>query len=140
MLPMSPGNITYQKLAGCLWGILPTWGGAVLIGFVENTWPHTLAEFAEPEVVFPLGLFFVLCHLTVLCSLYVKWGAVALAMGVLVVLAAVIIPVAGTMVALVEEGKHTALAQIAPAYYVLIAVCGALQVAILFRLEEIAGR
>ena len=86
-----------------------------------------------------LGIYLVLCHLTLLCTLIVRHGALALALGLMVILWGVLAPTAALLMLLVRE-DNTAFAQVSPIYYVTFVVCGMLQAAIIMRLEAIAGR
>ena len=139
MLPHSTGVISYSKLTGCLLGIAPNLLLALGLALIRNELGEIREGFLDSRLVFAWGLFFILCHLSVLCSLYVKWGGTALAIAMLAVICTIVMPVAGAMMHLIEEGEHTRFAQVAPLYYVIGGVCGALQVAIMFRLEELSG-
>ncbi|MEZ5941063.1 MAG: ABC transporter permease subunit [Planctomycetaceae bacterium] len=139
MLPHSTASISYSKLAGCLLAMAPTLVAAIALTLSLHSWSEMSRWFLERETVTLLGTFLVLCHLSVLCSLYVKWGATALAVALLVVIGFVLAPVVGSMMLLIEEAEKSAMAQVAPLYYIVAAVCGATQVAILMRLEAVSG-
>ncbi|MCA8992039.1 MAG: ABC transporter permease [Planctomycetaceae bacterium] len=139
MLPHSTGSLSYSKLAGCLLAIAPTLVLAVALTLSLHSLSEIGTWFLVPETVTLVGTFLVLCHLSVLCSLYVKWGGTALAVALLVVIGFVLAPVVGSMMLLIEEAEKSAMAQVAPLYYVVAAVCGAIQVAVLMRLEAVSA-
>ncbi|MCA9088905.1 MAG: ABC transporter permease [Planctomycetaceae bacterium] len=139
LLPHSIASISYSKITGCLLGVAPTLAVALLLAFLHGDLSSAEKTFFSPAMVLGVGLFLVLCHLTVLCSLFVKWGSLALATGLLCIIGSVVFSVAGTMLLLIREGNFHQSVQVAPCYYVTIVTCAALQVAILLRLESISG-
>ncbi|MCA9039110.1 MAG: ABC transporter permease [Planctomycetaceae bacterium] len=90
MLPLSIPQIAYQKIAGCLWGLVPI-TTFLLLGCALA--PENVFEFLENVFFNEYGFFIILMilgfcvaflHLIAYLSLYVKWGAIPVAIGVTV--------------------------------------------------------
>ncbi|MAT14201.1 MAG: hypothetical protein CMJ46_02915 [Planctomyces sp.] len=85
MLPLSIPQIAYQKIAGCLWGLVPI-TSFLLLGCAlapENVFEFLENAFFNEEGFFLLVGFICGCiaflHLIAYLSLYVKWGALPVA-------------------------------------------------------------
>ena len=81
ILPQSIGAIAYSKLAGCLLGLVPALAWLVLDLILAVDRPEEFLEAAlHPGVWIATLVLSVFLHLTVLLSLFVKWGALPLAL------------------------------------------------------------
>ncbi|QDU78781.1 ABC-2 family transporter protein [Polystyrenella longa] len=85
MLPQSIPQIAYQKIAGCLWGLVPILS-FLLLGCAlapENVFEFLENVFFDESGFFGIIMFLSGCvaflHLVVYLSLYVKWGALPVA-------------------------------------------------------------
>lgn len=83
MLPMTPRTVCIAKAVGCMMGAVPA-AGALLIGSLM------IPEVALRQAVSPLFWafvlhFFLFLSVTALLSLYVKWGALPLALVITIV-------------------------------------------------------
>src|SRR5690606_21972850 len=87
MLPLTVPRIVYPKIAGCLLGLGPA-AAYFLMGSLLH--PHGLAEAITNLITKPNGWFLLIqyvlfLHLATLLSLIVKWGAVPLALAIVLV-------------------------------------------------------
>ncbi|MBT4863663.1 MAG: hypothetical protein HON53_00895 [Planctomycetaceae bacterium] len=86
MLPKSMPELVYTKVAGCLFTLGPA---LFYMGLGAMMYPAGMADFFDNIVteswfwvmLFVYGFFL---HLTALLSLYVKWGALPLAIGLMI--------------------------------------------------------
>lgn len=139
VLPRSLAGIVYAKLAGCLLGSLPTvlMCVALIVLFPETgIGDEVLFEQLVPAAM----LLLVLLHLTTLYSLIVRWGALPLAVGTLLVLGSCIVPIVVTAVATIYTAGQGPGAAFGPVVYAGLAVSAALQLAIALRLQTVAAQ
>lgn len=140
VLPRSLISIGYAKLAGCLLGSLPT-----VLMFVVLVRIAPLPSLHEDEffwgLVPAIVAFVVLLHLTVLYSLIVRWGALPLAIGTLVLGGTCVVSIVATAVATIyTAGGGGPATAFGPVVYTGCVLSAALQVAIGFRLRAVAAQ
>ncbi|WP_437205735.1 ABC transporter permease [Planctomicrobium sp. SH664] len=92
MLPRSPLLMGYAKLTGCLLAMVPTFLAAVLASQLDPEF--RFAALAKEEVLFSIGCLLIICQLTVLCCLFSSWGALPLALAIMLLTAAFLAPLA----------------------------------------------
>jgi ABC-type transport system involved in multi-copper enzyme maturation permease subunit len=163
MLPQSLPAISIGKTAGCLLGLLPAF--VTICGLHVFLWTEIAAEhvnssgeerysrdlmlfletfvlgdLTEPAVWMILMQFLVLLHLTVLCSILVKWGGLALAIGIQLILNALLAGPMSVVIAGLTGSYQSDEVAIAPIIYVGGLVCVLLQLAIGWRVHLLAGR
>lgn len=139
MLPKGIGQISYSKLIGCLINTVP-----IALAVVAAEWIMHRNSFGETVVfsqrmVVLLGLLVVLSHLTVLCSLIVKWGALPLAIGIVLVLGMVLGPFVAGAMNLISGADQGALAEVSPIVYTTGVVSAILQFEIARRISTLAA-
>jgi hypothetical protein len=80
-LPRSIGYVAYSKVLGCACGLLPglVWLGIDLTFLLPNGLSSTWEAVTSPPFWVGVVMVTVFLHLTVLLSLFVKWGALPLA-------------------------------------------------------------
>lgn len=145
MLPWTAAGIGYSKVAGCLLGSLPTflyWLGLAVISEWGNGdgWQQFRQSAAGEEAIFALCGFLVLCQLTIYCSLIVKWGALPLAMGLLLIVGSLAAPFITVAMFIIESGHYDRLSQWGPILYVTGMVSALLQFEIGRRIQAVAGQ
>lgn len=139
VLPRGVMSICYGKLAGCLLGSIPTvLLFAVLIAAMPNA-PVGRDTFFQ-QVIPGMMLLLVLVHLTVLYSLIVRWGALPLAIGTLLLGGTCIVPIVAAAVATIYTSGQGAGSEFGPVVYAGLVLSGALQVAIGIRLRSVAAQ
>jgi hypothetical protein len=139
VLPSNLVKISYGKLAGCLLGSLPTvLMFAALVVFVPG--PSLREETVFQQIVPGCMLLLVLVHLTVLYSLIVRWGALPLAAGTLLLGGSCIVPIVAAAVATIYTSGQGVGSAFGPVLYTGIVLSGALQVAIGVRLRVVAAQ
>lgn len=92
LLPISLPRLCWSKILGCLLSTLPTWAFLVLgfllsNGSLRRTWHTCVDALSQPGIYFAALVFVFFLHLVVWLSLRIKWGAVFVAIGVMIVLA-----------------------------------------------------
>jgi ABC-type transport system involved in multi-copper enzyme maturation permease subunit len=137
MLPRTVGEIAYSKVLGCLLGSLPTLAVYLSVCLLLE---HRGVVLFSWGMVFPICVFLVLCQLTVLCSLIVKWGALPLAMGILLVAGGALLPMVAASTMMLQEAYHQEYVRIAPAVYTTGIVSAILQFETARRIHQAAGR
>ncbi|HWL06860.1 MAG TPA: hypothetical protein VNQ76_00445 [Planctomicrobium sp.] len=147
MLPQSLFWISLQKTLGCLTGSIPTiLALAVLsgIGTQEHVagWTATHQQTHHQFLILLIAgcALFVTCQLTVLCSLYVNWGALPLAIALMVILAGICAPLITGMIYVLREQHQPDYAQFGPVLYLAGMISIGLQFEILRRLQFLCGR
>jgi len=165
MLPRSRVAISLGKVAGCALALLPglitlcglhvfIWHdvAAAHVQTAESTWMGqasdlllflrtTIAgDLTNPGVWVLLMQFIVLLHLTVLCSLLVTWGGLALAIAIQLVLNALLIGPMSVVVAGLTESYQSDEVAIAPIIYVGCAIAVGLQVLIGLQIRRAASQ
>ena len=165
MLPQSIASIAWEKVAGCLLGLLPDL--VVLCGLHAVIWHHVAAqnlsgdELNSTAVVFGFLTFFktsllgdlsnpgvwlilmqlmVLLHLTVLCSLIVKWGGLATAVAIQLILNALLVGPTSAVVAGLTAAYGGDEVAIAPIVYTGCLLAVVLQFLIGLRVRRVAGQ
>lgn len=139
MLPYSVGQIGYQKLLGCLCALLPTLLALIVAELIVKASRSHEELLLTQQGLFGFCLLLVLCQVTVLCSLIAKWGALPLALGIMAVIGAFIVPfVVGTM-NMIANAEQGALAEVSPLLYATGILSAGLQLEIGRRVNQIAG-
>jgi hypothetical protein len=145
VLPHATWRIAVEKVGGCLLGLVPALIALVCVTVLvpgSFSWLRTLQSAEAEDVVWWLMAvhLLVLLHLTVLLSLYVKWGALALAVAVLLVLDALLsLPFAVVVTALtVSYGRE--FVALGPILYAGCGISAVLAALILMRVREVASR
>lgn len=142
VLPRSIFHIAYVKAAGCLMGLAPA---VIVLLAVILLVPAPAATARHVAITEPglwmLGMhLLVLLHLTALYSLVVKWGALALAVGTLLIIDALLsLPFSLLLSGLSASYGNDSVA-IGPIIYIGCAASAALQVAIAMQLRAAAAR
>ncbi|WP_231740987.1 ABC transporter permease [Thalassoglobus neptunius] len=139
MLPQTPLRITWEKAFGCFLGVLPT----IVFLFIPESFLQE-RYFFESFVLTPRMLtlicgLLVMAHLTALCSLIVKWGALPLAIGLALIAGGLFAPFIAVAKSLIRSAGEGALAEASPMLYSTAIVCGAIQFEMVRRLTRIAG-
>ncbi len=105
MLPKTVAYLGYSKVLGCLLGSIPTLVAYVAVVLTDpgngQTGHGVLISW---ETLITLCVILVLCQLTILCSLIVKWGALPLAVGLLLIIGGIAFPVLLAVMSLLSEG------------------------------------
>ncbi|MCH7686853.1 MAG: hypothetical protein IH899_09260 [Planctomycetes bacterium] len=83
-LPISTAGIAYSKIAGCLLALIPA-SFYLLLGAAFFPWNFLQAAFS-PFTWFGIVQFAIFFHLTSALSLYVKWGALPLALAIMFIM------------------------------------------------------
>lgn len=138
-LPRSLASLSYAKLAGCLLGSVPTVLMIVALLVLFPIPSMTQADAFE-SVVPAAMLLLVLLHLTVLYSLLVRWGALPLAIGTLLVLGTCVVPIVAMAVAAIYTSGQGPGGAFGPVLYTGVAISVALQIAIAVRLRVVAAQ
>ncbi|WP_417848064.1 ABC transporter permease [Thalassoglobus sp.] len=139
MLPLSVGQITYQKMFGCLIATVPTVIAILIAEYFLNQ------KSSRELIIHSRGLFaclcvlIVLCQLTVLCSLISKWGALPLAIGIMLITGTILAPFVAGAMTLISRANQGVLAELSPLIYSTAIVSGAIQFEIARRTRTIAG-
>jgi hypothetical protein len=139
MLPNSLMSISYGKLAGCLLGSLPTVLMFVAL-FIFVPDPGIRETTVYQRIVPGCMLLLVLVHLTVFYSLIVRWGALPLALGTLLVGGSCIGPIVATAVATLYTSGQGVSSAFGPVLYAGLVVSAGLQIAIAVRLRTVAAQ
>lgn len=139
MLPRSLTAICYGKLAGCVLGSIPTIVMFVVLVVVLPDAPVGPQVFFQQVVPGMMGLL-VLVHLTVLYSLIVRWGALPLAVGTLLLGGTCVVPIVAAAVATIYTSEQDVGGAFGPVVYAGLVLSGALQVAIGIRLRQVAAQ
>jgi len=83
MLPRSVPNLVYTKLAGCVFALLPGMVALVVAFTALSESKSALVEMIdEPAAWWFVANLFLIVHLSALFSLYLRWGAFAMALAV----------------------------------------------------------
>ncbi|MCA8995451.1 MAG: ABC transporter permease [Planctomycetaceae bacterium] len=140
MLPHSPLKVMWGKLAGCLLASFPTMVAAISFCFIhenDETWHGVLINW---PMLWGVCTAVILCLLTIDCSLAVKWGALPLAMGVLLITGFVAAPFLLATTHLAQIGNpNDPVSEIGPVLYITGVLCVGLQFDIVRRIKQIAG-
>ena len=145
MLPRSIPYLAYTKALGCLLGLAPTIGclclGALLVPGIDMA--NAMEMLIDPlswGVVLALAIFL---HLVALLSLFVKWGALPLAIVIMAPISACC-PVVHLMFLVVGRGgvrdPTGALAATVTVWILMGLVCFVFQMMIAARLQEIGSK
>ena len=139
MLPKSVGQISYAKLFGCLIALLPTVMALLLSEhFLKTSASGELLVYTK-LMVLGISFLLVLCHLTVLCSLISKWGALPLAIGIMLISGMILGPFVAGAMSLISSADQGELAEASPLIYATAIVCAGIQFEIARRVRMIAG-
>lgn len=132
MLPRSTAQVFYSKLAGAMIGILP---GITLFLIACISGFENIPEFLNPRDPGPFILAHLLLvpHLSAVYALWVRWGAVPLAIGTMVGLFAIWI-VLGEMIFHFREAQFNVIAVI------VVFACVGLHLFVISRIRFIAER
>ncbi len=141
LLPCSVTWICLSKVAGCLLALLPAL--ATLMGlyalFPDRVRPLT-EVFSEPVAWMLLMQFAVLLHLAAFCSLWVKWGAPALAVAILLIVDVLMLPVVSTLTLALSASYQDEAVAIGPIIYTGTVACVVLQCLIALQFRHAAAR
>lgn len=87
MLPRSLQEIAWTKVAGCLLSLAPALG-VLLIGalFDPDAFADVISALGTLATWYYIGMFISFLHLTAHLSLVVRWGALPLALGIVVII------------------------------------------------------
>lgn len=163
MLPQSLPRLALGKVCGCLLGLLP--GFVVLCGLHVFLW-HEVAAFhvgaggddwssqsndfalflqtfvlgdlTNPQIWIVLMQFLVLLHLTVLCSLIVPWGGLAVAVAIQLVLNSLLLGPMSVVISGLTSSYRAEEVAIAPIIYVGLLVSTILQFMIGAQIRRLA--
>lgn len=139
MLPQSVGQISYAKLLGCSIALLPTVIALLVTEhFLKKTGAGELIVYTK-TMALGVSFILVLSHLTVLCSLISKWGALPLAIGIMLILSMILSPFVAGATRLIAAADQGSLAEASPLIYATAIVCAAIQFEIARRVRLIAG-
>ncbi len=139
MLPQSVGQISYSKLLGCSIAVLPTVIALLVTEhFLTKSGTGELIVYTK-KMAFGVSVLLVLSHLTVLCSLISKWGALPLAIGTMLILGMILAPFVTGAMRLISSADQGQLAETSPLIYATAIVCAAIQFEIARRIRLIAG-
>jgi ABC-type transport system involved in multi-copper enzyme maturation permease subunit len=139
-LPQPLAALAYAKLGGCLLGLIPAVMVFLVLVAVVPPMGSQSAPLAGSAAWMLLMQFVVLLHLTVLFSLFVNWGALALAVGTLLILNALLSLPFSFLLAGVAASYNDEHATIGPIIYFGCAASAVLQVLIALRLRTGAAR
>lgn len=146
MLPYSAARIAYAKLSGCLLASVPTAVAALVLYSVNDagTYRGVGLEFLGMQWIdfYPVQVacvVCVLCQLTVLCSLYVKWGALPLAAAIMLLGGAILLPLLLGSIAALRSSDQEPYAQLGPVIYTTAMLSLGLQIEIGRRIHKAAA-
>lgn len=139
LLPVSVGKIGWSKIAGAMMGLIPSLSYMTLAIFLSED----VREVAFEIIFKPVGWAVILAvitflHVVVLTSLFVKWGALPLAVLISIVLGYALSPV--FMLAAAFAAFSSPQLGALPACGVFIGLCIVLQLLIGKRVEVLGGR
>jgi ABC-type transport system involved in multi-copper enzyme maturation permease subunit len=140
LLPRSTLSLCYSKVCGCALAFLPAATGLAISFILQPFDVRGDAEFAVLQrILVGACLLGGLAHLTALFSLAVKWGALPLAIGLLMILSSCATPfvAAASSLSRIVSGQDGS--TIIPVLYLTLLICGALQVAIGMRFRRAAA-
>jgi ABC-type transport system involved in multi-copper enzyme maturation permease subunit len=140
MLPRSTLSICYSKACGCALAFLPAAIG-LAVSFIRFPFHVSGADefIIIQRVLIGACLLAGLAHLTALFSLAVKWGALPLAIGLLMVLSSCATPFVAAASSLSRIVSGEGQATIVPVLYLTLLICAALQLAIGIRFRSAAA-
>ncbi len=139
MLPQSVGQLSYSKLLGCSIAVLPTIIALLGTEYLLKISGTGFLVVYTLKMVIGISIILVLSHLTVLCSLISKWGALPLAIGVMLILGMILAPFVAGAMTLISAADQGDLAEASPLIYATVIVCAAIQFEIARRIQLIAG-
>ena len=117
LLPRTTLSLAYAKLGGCLLGSLPTMLLIVLLATIVPPPVQQGNPFRDEGWMIMVGAFVVALQLTALYSLIIRWGALPLALGTLLVLGACLSPVLVIALSAVQFTNDSDYANLGPILY-----------------------
>jgi len=143
-LPRSIAYVAYSKVLGCACGLLPglAWLGIDVTCLLPNGLPQAAEAIASPAFWVAAVVLTVFLHLTVLLSLFVKWGALPLAIFI-TLLSTYCCPIlffALIFVGSAGENREAAMIVIGILWLVLAVCCFVFQMMIHARLYELGTK
>ncbi|QDT45782.1 ABC-2 family transporter protein [Gimesia alba] len=139
ILPHSLLRIVYEKIAGCMMALFPV---CMALGLVILIAPDSLTNFYNSgfnSLLLLIGIqFVVFLHLLAYYSIIVRWGALAFAIGTIILVEACATPFMQILFLLF----HVAIGEtgiILPVFYLSLLSCFLLQILIANRLQQIAA-
>ncbi|MBT5020247.1 MAG: ABC transporter permease subunit [Planctomicrobium sp.] len=139
MLPQSVGQISYSKLLGCVIAIIPTVIALLITEYFVKRIGHGELVVYSQKMVLGISLLIIMSHLTVLCSLIAKWGALPMAVGLTLIVGMVVTPFVAGAMNLIASADQGSLAEISPVLYATGIFMAGTQLEIARRLKLIAG-
>ena len=139
MLPKTVTRISYAKIVGCLLSLAPT--TIALLVTEQILWRQIGADrfvYTDRMVMLICGLL-LLSHLTVLCSVIVKWGALPLAIGLSLIAWTMFLPFIAVAMSLIRSANQGEVAEISPMIYATGILCAGIQIEISNRVRRLAG-
>lgn len=139
LLPRSTAYLCATKILGCSLAFLPAAGWLVVLIVISpfSRW-LTTGDVLSRWVLWTCILA-VLAHLTAYLSLVVKWGALPLAVGILLILTTCASPFVAAAAAFSRAASGEREAVIAPLLYLTLMICGSLQIATGLRFRRAAA-
>ena len=135
--PVPTWRIVVEKLGGCALGLLPAAGWLLAGLLIDRTAAGRLAGQYQAWVVGLVYLVFV--HLVLLLSLYVRWGAVPLALAVIVIVGGCGYPLLWLPMVAVGSVTGSEEAMVMPAIYACSVAVAVLLGLIVLRLKSLAA-
>ena len=141
VLPASAARIAYAKIAGCLLSLIPA---ALLFCAGVLLTPDDVGRFIneifdEPAAWLPVATAVFFVHLVAFLSLYLKWGALAAAVGILLI-GSVVVQIVVSMFFFVFSGPYDDTIIVTMLLLMLIGLTAALHVGSGFRLRQLGGQ
>jgi len=142
ILPMSVGKLAYAKITGCLLLLIPA---ALLFCLGAMLTPHNFKEvfghiITEPEGWLAIAICVFFVHLVAFLSLYLKWGALAAALGLLLMGWVVVGGVFGMLLAAAGAGIEAVNAFVVCIVLILAGLTVGLHLLCGVRLQQLAGQ
>ena len=137
--PVPAWRIVLEKLGGCALGLLPAVGWlsiAIGVGLDELAFRDLLADYRTWIVVL---LYLVLLHLVLLLSLHVRWGALPLALALMVMVAGCGYPLMWLPSVALGAVTGSDEAMVMPVIYACSVAVAVLMALIVVRLKAVAG-
>lgn len=139
MLPQSVEKISLSKLWGCLLAIVPTVIALLIVEYEVAQFRSMAAVVASREMAVGACLLIVLSQFTVLCSLITKWGALPLAIGIMLITGMILGPFVVAATEFISEANQGVLAELSPLFYATGILSAGIQVETSRRLRLLAG-
>ncbi|MBX3442454.1 MAG: hypothetical protein KF774_08600 [Planctomyces sp.] len=141
LLPRSTLSLCYGKLAGCLLAFLPAVFWIVVVESLSprRLWSEADVWWAWNSWIATVCAVCILCHLTAALSLTMKWGALPLAISILLVAGGCVSPFVAAATAFASAATGEDNPQAIPVLYLTTMICTSLQAAIGIRFRMAAA-